>query len=135
MSFNLDQVKGLWNVVREKGIEYAGVAADKTKEAARVAKLTMELTGEKETLKKAYCELGKAYYEEHHAEAEGLFAQLCGEVDAVSARVNAMQAELDELKSGFAARGEAADFETVVSQAEDPDITVEVIEETESTEE
>ncbi len=101
---------------------------DKTKDAARLAKLTVSLTGEKDALKKAYIELGKAYYEEHHNDAEGLYAQLVEEVDAVNARIEEMQAEIDALKGSFHV-SEDASFENVVAQDEDDgdeDISVEI---------
>ena len=77
MAFNFGKVKELFSTIKEKGTAAASVAADKTKDAARMAKLTMELNSEKENLKKAYLELGKAFYEEHRGSTEGLAAQLC----------------------------------------------------------
>ena len=117
---DIDQIKNILNAAAEKGREYAGVAVEKTKAAGRLAKLTMELAGEKESLKKAYVELGKAYYEENHTTAEGLFAQLCEEVDAVNGRIKTMQAEVDAMKASFGgtAACEDADFEDVVAQDE-----------------
>ena len=100
---------------------------DKTKDAARLAKLTIALTAEKDALKKAYIELGKAYYEEHHNDAEGLYAQLVEEVDAVNARIEEMQSEIDSLKGSFHASDDAG-FEDVVAQDEGDggDISVEI---------
>ena len=128
MNFNLDSLMDTISNLRERGAEYAGAAMDKTKDAARIAKLTVALTGEKDALKKAYIELGKAYYEEHHNDAEGLYAQLVEEVDAVNARIEEMQAEIDALKGSFRTGGEM-NFEDVVAQDEDDgdeDISVEI---------
>ena len=127
MNFNLDSLMDTITNLRERGAEYANVAMDKTRDAARLAKLTVALTGEKDALKKAYIELGKAYYEEHHNDAEGLYAQLVEEVDAVNARIEEMQTEIDSLKGSFHA-SEDASFEDVVSQDEggDEDISVEI---------
>ena len=127
MNFNLDSLMDTITNLRERGAEYANVAMDKTRDAARLAKLTVALTSEKDALKKAYIELGKAYYEEHHSDAEGLYAQLVEEVDAVNARIEEMQTEIDSLKGSFHAR-EDASFEDVVSQDEggDEDISVEI---------
>lgn len=126
MNFNFDSLMDTITNLRERGAEYANAAMDKTKDAARLAKLTVSLTGEKDALKKAYIELGKAYYEEHHNDAEGLYAQLVEEVDAVNARIEEMQAEIDSLKGSFHA-GEDASFEDVVAQDEgDEDISVEI---------
>ena len=126
MNFNLDSLMDTITNLRERGAEYASVAMDKTRDAARLAKLTVALTSEKDALKKAYIELGKAYYEEHHSDAEGLYAQLVEEVDAVNARIEEMQSEIDSLKGSFHA-SEDASFEDVVAQDEgDEDISVEI---------
>ena len=128
--FDLEQFRNLLNAAKEKGLGYAGVAMDKTKDAARLAKLTMSLASEKEAAKKVYTELGKAFYEEHRASAEGLFAQLCEELEATTGRIDEIQKEIDELKADLTpAKAATADFEEVVSQSEEPDIVVEVTEE------
>ena len=126
MNFDLEQVKGFLNVAKEKGAELAGIAAEKTKLTAKLAKVSAEYAGEKESLKKAYAELGKAYFEKYRDGAEGLFAQLCDEVAAVGVRADALKAEIDALKASL--RDENGSFEEVVAEAE-PDITVEVTEE------
>ena len=127
MNFNFDSLMDTITNLRERGAEYANVAMDKTKDAARLAKLTIALTSEKDALRKAYIELGKAYYEEHHNDAEGLYAQLVEEVDAVNARIEEMQSEIDSLKGSFHA-SEAPGFEDVVAQDEGDggDISVEI---------
>ena len=127
MAFNLEQVKNLFFSLKEKGTAAATVAADKTKDAARIAKLTVDINSEKGNLERAYLELGKAFYEESKDTAEGLVAQLCAEVGSAADKIKAMQAELEELKGSFKAP-EEPDFEAVVDEAE-PDITVEVTEE------
>ena len=127
MNFNFDSLMDTITNLRERGAEYANVAMDKTKDAAHLAKLTIALTAEKDALKKAYIELGKAYYEEHHNDAEGLYAQLVEEVDAVNARIEEMQSEIDSLKGSFHASDDAG-FEDVVAQDEGDggDISVEI---------
>ncbi len=125
---DLEQVKNILSsvlgTVSEKGKEYAGVAMDKTKAAGRLAHLSLELTSEKEALRKAYAEIGQAYYEGHRESAEGVFVQLCEEVDTVKARVSAMEAEIAELKSSLHAAGTADEpdvdvtFESVVEEDE-----------------
>ncbi len=118
MAFKFDQLKGLFATIKEKGAAVAGVAADKTKDAARIAKLTVDLSTEKNGLEKAFLELGKAYYEESKDSAEGLAAQLCAEISAIQARIEGIQGELDGLKDSFKP-AEEPDFDEVVS-AEEP---------------
>ena len=128
MEFNLDKVKGFLGQLKDKGSEVAGTAAGKAKDAARIAKLTVDLNTEKEALKKAYLELGKAYFEGKHDDAEGILGQLVGEAEAVKGRLEALQKEIDELKDSFKAE-DPASFEDVVAAAEEKDVEVEIVEE------
>ena len=128
MEFNLEKVKGFLGQLRDKAPEVAGTAVDKAKDAAKLAKLTMDMNAEKEALKKAYLELGKAYFEGKHDDAEGLLGQLVGEADAVKGRLDALQKEIEELKNSFKAE-EPASFEDVVASAEEEDVEVEIVEE------
>lgn len=140
MDFNhlKDILSSVVGTVSVKGKEFAEVAVDKTKAAGRMAKATLELTGEKEALKKVYAELGQAYYENCREGAEGVFQQLCEEIGVVSERVAALEAEVEELKAGLRVQSEEADvevsFEEVVAEAEEeavveeePVVEVEVV--------
>ena len=121
---NFDQIKGIINsvvdAVSEKGKEYAGTAAEKTKAAGRLAKLTMELAGEKESLKSAYAAIGQTYFENNRQGAEGLLAQLCEEAETVMERIAAMEAEIAQLKAGFSTEEKDVDvtFEEIVEETE-----------------
>ena len=121
---NFDQIKGIFNsvvdAVSEKGKEYAGTAAEKTKAAGRLARLTMELAGEKESLKSAYAAIGQTYFENNRQGAEGLLAQLCEEAETVMERIAAMEAEIAQLKAGFSTEEKDVDvtFEEIVEETE-----------------
>ena len=77
-----------------------GKAADKTKDVAKMAKLNMELNSEKETVQKAYLEIGKLYYETHKNAPEGFFVQLCDEITLANQHIGKLTAEIDSVKSG-----------------------------------
>ena len=77
-----------------------GKAADKTKDVAKLAKLNMELNSEKETVQKAYLEIGKLYYETHKSAPEGFFVQLCDEITLANQHIGKLTAEIDSVKSG-----------------------------------
>lgn len=77
-----------------------GKAADKTKDVAKLAKLNMELNSEKETVQKAYLEIGKLYYETHKSAPEGFFVQLCDEITLANQHIGKLSAEIDSVKSG-----------------------------------
>lgn len=121
---NFDQIKGIFNsvvdAVSEKGKEYAGTAAEKTKAAGRLARLTMDLAGEKESLKSAYAAIGQTYFENNRQGAEGLLAQLCEEAETVMERIAAMEAEIAQLKAGFSSEEKDVDvtFEEIVEETE-----------------
>ena len=135
MDFNhlKDILSSVVGTVSVKGKEFAEVAVDKTRAAGRVAKATLELTTEKETLKKAYAELGQAYYENCREGAEGVFQQLCEEISLVTERIAALEAEVEELKAGLRVAAEEADvevsFEEVVAEAEEENAVEIVVEE------
>ena len=46
-----------------KAKSFAIFAAKKTKQASRIAKLNLDISGEENAIKRAYAELGRMYYE------------------------------------------------------------------------
>ena len=101
--------------------DFAEKAADKAKAGGRIAKLTMEISSEKETMKKAYLEIGRLYYEAHKDAPEGFFLQLCEEVALAEKNIADKEAEIAALKEEFGGKGEpdvAVEFEEVVEQEE-----------------
>lgn len=105
----------------EKAKELASTTAEQTKRLARIAKLNIEISTEKDNIKKSYIELGKLYYETHKDAPEGFFTQLCEEVTAAHAVIAEKEAELETLKASVSEADEPIcdpDFETVVSETE-----------------
>lgn len=115
-----------------KGIYSKGTS--RAKAYAQIAKLTLEMNGENEELKKVFCEIGRLYYEQAKDAPEGYFAPLFEQAETVSASIEAKQAEIEELKVAAAednrdieveienfedtVDGEIVDFEAVVAAAE-----------------
>lgn len=91
--------------------ELAGKAADKAKSAARIAKLSMEINAEKDSIKKAYLEIGKLYYEMNRDNPDGFFAQLCDEITVANAEIAAKEAEIADLKENGLGGADDADVE------------------------
>ena len=85
---------------------FAEKAADKAKDVARIAKLNMELTAEKDTIEKAYLEIGKLYYETHKNAPDGFFVQLCDEIALANDNITKILSELDDLKTNVTAKGD-----------------------------
>ena len=100
--------------------DLAGKAADKAKAGGRIAKLSMELSQEKESLKKTYVEIGKLYYDTHKDNPDGFFIQLCEEVAAAEGVIAEKEAEIAQLKDSFSAKASdvEVEFEEVVSEGE-----------------
>ena len=79
--------------------DFAEKAADKAKAGARIAKLNVEISAEKDNMKKTFIEIGKLYYDTHKEEPEGFFIQLCEEVALAQKNIADKEAEIESLKS------------------------------------
>lgn len=95
-----EKLKATLNVVADTTKDIASKTADKAKDTARIAKLSVEINGEKDAVRKAYHEIGKLYYEMHRDNPDGFFAQLCDEVTVANANIAAKEAEIAALKAG-----------------------------------
>ena len=102
----------------DAGKDIAGKAADMAKAGARIAKLNMEISAEKENLRKTYIEIGKLYYDTHKDDPEGFFIQLCDEVALSEKNIADKQAEIDEHKAGEPCEDVSVEFENVVADEE-----------------
>ena len=112
----------------EKARDLAVATAAKTKQLSRIAKLNMDISSQKDTVKKAYTELGKLYYEAYHDDpAEGL-AQVCQQIDMARAAIEALEEEIASLKAAENEEAVDADFAAVVDETE-ADVEVEIQEE------
>jgi len=127
---DLNELKGKFlntlGTVAGKTRDYAEKAADKAKDVARIAKLNMELSAEKDTIEKAYLEIGKLYYETRKNSPDGFFVQLCDEITLANENIAKVLSELDELKAGLGARGgdiEVEFTEVSVDKAEEKTVT------------
>lgn len=112
-----------------KAKDLAAVAAVKTKQVSRVAKLNMDISAQRETVRKAYAELGRLYYEAHCEDPEEAFAQVCQEISLAKAAIAAKEEEIAQVKAETPEDGEVqdADFESVVdATAASADVEVEI---------
>jgi len=109
---------------------FAEKAADKAKDVARIAKLNMELNAEKDTIEKAYLEIGKLYYETRKNSPDGFFVQLCDEITLANENISKVLSELEELKSNLGTKCGDGDIEVEFTE-----VTVEKDEEKTASEE
>ena len=77
----------------------------RAKYAGRMAKLTMEMSTEREVIQSAYLEIGRLYYETHCDDSDPLLSQLCAEVRAANERIQALQDEMDTLRDALRSEG------------------------------
>ena len=85
--------------IADKSLIFAKKAADKTKTAAKIAKLSAEVAGEKESIKKNYAEIGRLYCEKYKDNPDEELAQAVSEVSISMAIIESKKAEIEELKA------------------------------------
>ena len=129
-----DIAKDLAGAAGDKARDLAGGAGEKAKALARLAKLTMELSSERDSLNEAYAEVGKLYFESADKTAPGeMYVRSFDRVMLSLAAIERMETELAELRAGLSEAGVSdADFEDIVDAAEaeasDGSIEVEITE-------
>lgn len=113
-----DKVLGAFGTVADTTRDVAAKTADKVMSTGRIAKLSMEITGEKDAIKKAYVEIGKLYYETHRDDPDGFFVQLCDEVTLAMKSIEEKEAEIAELKAADNQGDIEVEFEEIINEAE-----------------
>lgn len=94
--------------------------AERAKSYGAIAKLSLEISGDTEELRRAYTEIGKLYFEQARENPEGFFAPLFAQVEEINARIHANEDAISEIKAQIEAENEAdinvefGDFEDVV---------------------
>lgn len=83
---------------RAAELAQAGVA--KSKVLAEIAKLKAANLSEKETIHKAYLEMGRIYYAEKGSTPDAAYAASCARVSNAMAAIRANNAKIAELKDG-----------------------------------
>lgn len=81
--------------------------AERAKAYGSIAKLTLEISGDTEELRRAYTEIGKLYFEQARENPEGFFAPLFEKVEEINARIHSNEDAIAELKEQITAEGEA----------------------------
>lgn len=108
------RVQGLYQTGKKKGSALAQTGLDKAQQVGTMAKLKAANLSEEETLRRAYQELGRLYFEKHGAAPEVEFLSLCATIDESLARIQINQNKLDELAADFSGVAPV----TVVPEAE-----------------
>lgn len=121
---NFNELKGsvfsALGVAAEKTRNFADKATDKAKDVSRITKLNFELKTAKDTIEKAYAEIGKIYYETHKSNPEDYFIQLCEEVTSANERVESLQSEIESIKAGFDKDDDSIEVEFTEVSVDEP---------------
>lgn len=92
--------------------------ASRAKSYGRIAKLTLEVNGESEELKRIYTEIGKLYFEQAKDAPEGFFAPLFAQAEEISQRIQLKEAEIEAMKAEFGSEDDA-DIDVEIGEFED----------------
>lgn len=93
--------------------------AERTRSYAKIARLTLELNGENEELKKIYTEIGRLYFEQNQGSAEGFFAPLFAQAETTAQKIGSLESEIEALKESVAAAGAEKDIEVEIGAFDD----------------
>lgn len=92
--------------------------AERAKAYGAIAKLSLEISGDTEELKRAYTEIGKLYFEENRENPDGFYQALFANVEEINARIHANEDAINEIKEQIEAE-DAADIDVEVGSFED----------------
>ena len=105
-------IKGTISAVGKKAKDYVESGAlrdayDRSSTTARcyanIAKLNLQINGELEEQKKVFIEIGRQYYDQNRDCAEGKFATLFQDLQAIDDRIEVMRTELEAAKAAVEA--------------------------------
>lgn len=92
--------------------------AERAKSYGTMAKLSLEISGDMEELKRAYTEIGKLYFEQARENPEGFFVPLFAQVEEINARIHANEEAISDIKAQIEAEN-AADIDVEVGNFDD----------------
>ena len=90
--------------------------ASRAKSYGRIAKLTLELNGDSEELKRVYTEIGRLCFEQERGKAEGFYVPLFAQAEEIAGRIAAKEQEIQAMKAEY-------DAETAGSEPVDADVS------------
>ena len=93
-----DSLKANATVLKDKATDLAQTGSAESKRLAEIAKLKSANLGEENTIKKAYAEIGKLYYEMMGAAPGEDFAAACEKITAAKAAIEANNDRIAALK-------------------------------------
>ena len=104
--------------LKSKASELTQVGVAKSKQLAEIAKLNLANSGEEDTIRKAYIEIGKLYYAERGMAPEAAYSALCEKITTAKINIEENKARIAELKEEGSIKD--SDVESVVVETEVP---------------
>ena len=114
MSIDFDRLK-------ERAGELAQAGVAKAKQLTEIGKLKMQSSSERDSIRRAYLELGKLYYAERGSAPEPGYADLCQKVTNAMAKIEYNNERIADIK----AAGHLTDEEVEDASYEDDEDEVE----------
>ena len=90
--------------------------ASRTRAYSRIARLTLDMNGQAEELRKVYTEIGKLYFEQAREEPQGFFAPLFAQAGKLLDELKTKETELEELKAGLREDKPEKDIEVEITE-------------------
>ncbi len=118
-----------FNMLKDKALDAAQLAAAKSKELAAIVKAKVSIASEEDKIKKAQTELGKLYYRDFAAGAEQDTAEYlpwCEKITASKKAIDEQKALIEALRAeGDISDEDEAEFTVEVVDPETPEDTEE----------
>ena len=92
---------------------------ERTKTYAKIAKLSLELNGENDELRKVYTEIGKLYFEQAKDSAGGFFAPLFAQASETTEKIRSLESEIRALRDAVAPESAEKDIEVQIGAFDD----------------
>jgi len=113
----VDKVKDAAESGGVRGIYDRGLS--RAQNLARIARLSLDINGQSEELKKVYTEIGKLYFEQERSNPVGIYAALFSQAEEITARLKEKKAEVDAIKAAYEEEKESEGIEVEIGEFED----------------
>lgn len=105
--------------LKVKAVELTQAGVAKSKQLAEIARLSLANSGENDTIRKAYLELGKLYYAERGMAPEAGYTALCERITTAKINIEENKARIAQIKEeGCLKDSEVAAVETEIPPEE-----------------
>ena len=110
------RIMALIDELKVKAVELTQAGVAKSKQLAEIARLSLANSGENDTIRKAYLEIGKLYYAERGMAPEAGYTALCEKITAAKINIEENKARIAQIKE----EGRLKDSEVAAVETEIP---------------